>query len=131
MAEHIEHRTGTWESCATAIIISLNELRLPPRSCISIDAHNNSADGDAIISAFYKRKKDLSDETFVEFGYYLQNSKKAWETQYGHAQDFVDLLFELNEKREREFSIISVTSSCNSYNQGMDTTVEISLIVLR
>lgn len=72
---------------------------------LSIDAHNNSPDGDAIFSAHFC--KDLPDMGPLEINYKEMNSNTAgWNQFYEFAADKITHLSDIND-------LISVTASCN------------------
>lgn len=112
--DFFECRAGSWAGCADKIVQTLDELRLAPFSCVSVDAHNNSPNDDAIISCFYRGEPVSNGDQFCKFGYLLRNSRESWDTHYRKAQDVVQLLTELPNYR-----VISVTSSCNTGGKGV------------
>jgi len=61
---YTESRGGSWNGAADAIISQLVRLGVKRGQVVSIDAHNNSADGEAIFSAHYC--KDLPDSGPLE-----------------------------------------------------------------
>jgi len=99
----VEARGGSWNSAADLIIRRLKDAGVKRGQIISIDAHNNDPDGDAIFSAHFS--KAYPSKGHLDITYTEQNAVYGWATFYTNA----------NHDAERDITdLISITSSINS-----------------
>jgi len=98
----VEARAGSWNAAANTIINKLKEMGVARGQIVSIDAHNNDPDDDAIFSAHYCL--DLpSNGTLMDIQFHVQNSKDyGWATFYNNASNAAKVQ-----------DIVDITCSCN------------------
>jgi len=73
--KYLESRSGSWNGAANGIIEKLKINGVKKGQVLSIDAHNNGPNGDAIFSAHYS--KDLTDMGELDILYKVMNNNTA------------------------------------------------------
>jgi hypothetical protein len=81
--EWVESRSGSWNGGASSIISKLKSAGVQRGQIVSIDAHNNGPNGDAIFSAFYDKRLPGFGE--LNINYHAQNTNYGWRTFYNTA----------------------------------------------
>jgi len=99
--EWVEYRAGSWNGAANGIIQKLKEAGVKRGQIVSIDAHNNGNNADAIFSAHFARS--FASKGDLDIKYTAQNTNYGWATFYNKAATEVDTT-----------DLISITGSCNS-----------------
>lgn len=103
----VEVRAGSWNGAADQIISKLKYAGVKRGQIVSIDAHNNGPDADAIFSAHFAR--DWQSQGDLDITYTAQNTADyGWATFYSRAVAYADVT-----------DIISITSSCNEHGRGV------------
>jgi len=102
-----ESRAGSWNGAADDIIAKIKETGAQRGQVISIDAHNNDPDSDAIFSAVI----DLNAPGYgpLDIGYVQQNT-----AEYGWGAFYNNAASAANDKH-----VISITSSINEQGRGV------------
>ncbi|KAK3232866.1 hypothetical protein CYMTET_56804, partial [Cymbomonas tetramitiformis] len=72
--QYLETRSFSWQQAADDLISHLEAAGVQRGQVLSIDAHNNIPDGDAIMSCHYCQK--LPAKGTLKINYFLQNSTK-------------------------------------------------------
>jgi len=101
---HVEARANSWNGAADALVEKLMSRRLKRDQVISISAHNNGKDKDAIFSAFFDVNSPGKEELRIHYD--VQNSNSSWSSIYSTASEHamsVDLT-----------DIIGMSGSCNA-----------------
>jgi hypothetical protein len=105
--EAVEVRSGTWNGAADGIIAKLKEAGVKRGQIVTIDAHNNGPDEDAIFSAHFVRGWPSKGDLDIQ--YTVQNTADyGWATFYNNAVRGVDTT-----------DLIGITASCNTGGGGV------------
>jgi len=102
--EWVEARASNWNGAANAVIAKLTAAGVKRGQIISIDAHNNGPNGDAIFSAHYS--KSYPSDGDLHIVYSDQNTASyGWAGFYNNA---------IADAQEDVTDLISITSSNNA-----------------
>ena len=99
----VETRSGSWNDAADKIIDAIRGKHLKRDQLLSIDAHNNGKDEDAIFSAFFDWNTSSSEE--LNIAYEFQNDSYGWKTFYTNASNQATGI--------QSEDVISMTGCCN------------------
>lgn len=107
--EWVEARAGSWNGAANGVIAKLKAAGVKRGQIVSIDAHNNGPDGDAIFSAHYSTAYPSNGD--LDITYSVQNTASyGWATFYNKA----------NADAEEDLTdLIGITSSINEKGRAV------------
>ena len=100
---------GSWDGAAENIIHTLNSMCVQKGQLISIDAHNDGPNGEAIMSALWD--DNVKGEGQLNMSYYKQNQNYEWSQFCSNAADFISNIDPKNN--------ISITGSCNEKGRAV------------
>ncbi|XP_066925865.1 uncharacterized protein [Clytia hemisphaerica] len=99
----VEARAESWDGAATALVDKLRSRKLKRGQVVSVSAHNNGKNENAIFSAFYDINAPGQGDLEIHFD--SQNSSSSWSTIYQTACEQAATV-KLND-------IIGISGSCN------------------
>ena len=102
----IESRQYHWEDCANDIITQLKNNGAKMGQIISIDAHQNVSNNDAIIAAFWNASLPANGD--LQTSYELKDDNSSWSDHYEWISNTIASM-------DGNFDFHSLTSSFNSY----------------
>lgn len=107
--EWVEARAGSWNGGADAVIQRLKDAGVARGQIISIDAHNNGPNDDAIFSAHFC--KSYPSQGALDLTYTSQNTADyGWATFYSNAN---------NDASGDMADLVSITSSTNENGRAV------------
>ena len=105
--EFVESRAESWDEAANEIISQLKEAEVQRGQILSIDAHNNGPDEEAIFSAHYC--KALPAKGALDLEYKQENTDaQGWEAFYQAAATHAE------ENTADRSDLVAITASINS-----------------
>ena len=103
LVRYVESRSGSWNGAADGVIGALVANGAKQGQLLSIDAHNNGENEDAILSAFWD--PSLPSTGPLAIGYKGFNAKCGWRTFYDN------VVAECNKMNRKD--LVSITGSIN------------------
>ena len=106
-------RSNSWDDAAKQLDWELRTDGIKAGQIISIDAHNNDNDGQAMFSVFSNASLPALGELSLKFE--SKNDQSSWEDHYRWA------CYELSSygPNEAKPNVHSITSSCNESGRGV------------